>query len=280
MEAEQVETEVTAEERAEMWEAISEGNEPSEPQEDVSTEANGEESPVVEDPWAAVPHAIRESFDSMAAKVESFDAMASRLKQAESRIGALQNKLTQAAPPEPTPEEKRRAAEDEMKWQTLKEDFPEWADEMERRFAKTDNALKVQREQHEQTENMLRREVKEMEDNLALRIEKSSLAQKYPDWEEIVRMEEYQQWLEVQPPEIKRKTGSEFAKDAISVLDKFAKEKLHKSPASIAEERKQRLSAAVLVNGFSAKASKSERDMTEDEYRESLASELWPGSKK
>lgn len=281
-----METEVTEEERAAMWDALSDGKEPSEAQEVISEnppEVEEKEPPKVVDPWAGIAPEIKEAFTSMSSKVESFDAMALRLKQAESRIGALQNKLTQA-PPAPTDEEKRIAAEDDEKWNALKEDFPEWANEMERRSAKTDTTLKDQREEYlkaqQDIKSELGKKIDEIEQKVTVQLEKSALSLKYSDWENIIETKDYKQWLEIQPLDIKKKTGSSLAKDAISVLDKFTKDKQQKSPAVTAEERKRRLSESVIVNGSSTRAAKSEADMTEDEYRASLAAELWPGNKK
>jgi hypothetical protein len=278
------EQEVTEEERASMWDAISNGMEPVESQNRATEPAEGDEQhpeeEAVTDPWDGVSPAIKESFENMASKVNAFDAMAMRLKQAESRIGALQNKISQAPPPEPTAEEKKKALEDDRHWQTLKEDFPEWADEIERRSARTESALKDQREKYALAEQALKSDIDKKVQEIEVRFEKASLSQKYPEWENIITTKEYTQWLGIQPSEVKDKTRSVLAKDAISVLDKFTKDKLQKSPAVIAEERKQRLSASVLANGSKARAAKSEYDMTDDEYREYIAKQLWEENKR
>jgi hypothetical protein len=259
-----IKMEVTEEERAIMWDAISAGTDAETPE-----EAEGEQpaSPkgVDEDPWASVPLAVKESFNNMAAKVESFDTIALRLKQAESRIGALQNKIAQEPPPEPTAEEK--------KWQELKSDDPYLVEAMEYRFTETNNSMKQQYEAAEA-------KVKNLEDELILRIEKTALSQKHPDWENMVNTDAYKDWLATQAIDIKQKTESILAKDAVVVLDKFVKDKQHKDPASIAEERKQRLNAAVMVNGTTPKTVKSVDDMSIEEYREYVAKELWPNPKR
>ena len=127
--------------------------EPSKTEEDPAVEAV-----VEEDPWAGVNPTLRKTFDDMTAKVASMSVMEQRLKQTESRIGAMQNKLSaaekaaQAAPPAPTKEEIEVAAKEKESWETLKEDFPEWAEVVETRFAKTKTDFEERQKALEQSQ--------------------------------------------------------------------------------------------------------------------------------
>lgn len=70
-------------------------------------------------------------------------------------------------------------------------------------------------------------------------------------------------------------TTSKFAKDAISVLDKFTNKQNNKSPSEIAAERKQRLKQSVAVDGKKTKPIKTEADMSDAEIRKKIAAEIW-----
>ena len=247
--------------------------------------------PVIEDPWAGVSPALRKVFEEATAKASSVDAIALRLRQAEGRIGNLQTKLTAAEkaeeekPPAPTKEEIEVAAKEKESWEALKEEFPEWAVAVDERFSKTNTEFEQRQKALEQSQVLSSQRFEKelttlktsLKEDLATDIQKTMLSFKHPNWETVIATPEYQVWLASQPDEIKKKTSSTFAKDASTVLDKFVedKNKTKKTPAEIAEERKQRLEAAVSVKGTKGKPVKAEADMSEEELRKKYAEEVW-----
>ena len=257
----------------------------------VAEPSKTEEDPVVEevieeDPWAGVNPTLRKTFDDMTAKVASMSVMEQRLKQTESRIGAMQNKLSaaekaaQAAPPAPTKEEIEVAAKEKESWETLKEDFPEWAEVVETRFAKTKTDFEERQKALEQSQllssRVIDQKIADLTDTMEQTREKTTLTFKYPDWESIVQSPEYATWLKTQTTEIQQKTSSKFAKDAISVLDEFSKiKKPEKTPAEITADRKKRLEGSVTVPGKKAMPVKAEADMNDEELRDKVAEEVW-----
>ena len=255
--------------------------EPSKTEEDPAVEAV-----VEEDPWAGVNPTLRKTFDDMTAKVASMSVMEQRLKQTESRIGAMQNKLSaaekaaQAAPPAPTKEEIEVAAKEKESWETLKEDFPEWAEVVETRFAKTKTDFEERQKALEQSQllssRVINQKIIDLTDTMEKTREKTMLTFKHPDWESTIQSPEYATWLKTQTPEVQQKTSSKFAKDAISVLDEFSKiKKPEKTPAEIAADRKKRLEGSVTVPGKKAMPVKAEADMNDEELRDKVAEEVW-----
>lgn len=256
----------------------------TEPEPKKEAEPEIEKKVEPEDPWAEVNPALRESFDKMSAKVKDFDLMASRLKQTESRIGAIQNKLYAAdqkaeKPPAPTKEEIDKAAAEKESWEELKEDFPEWAAAIDARMSKTNTALESKQKGLEEGQASMTRAVDEKIVNMAEKFEKTLLDFRHPDWESTIRTPQYEKWIKGQPAEIQQLTRSKLSKDAIKVLDGFSKTKdtetQHKSPAEIAAERKQRLKEAVPAEGTKTKPAIAEADMSDEALRKKIAAEVW-----
>ena len=245
------------------------------------------EPDIEKDPWAGVDPTLRKAFDEMSAKMKDLDEVGYRLKQTESRIGALQNQLHEAKKVAeeikvaPTKEEIEKAVTDETSWSELKEEFPEWATAIDARLAKASSSFKTEQDKIKDSQATT---TKQIEDKivklqeLTETFEKSLLEFKHPDWEKTISTPEYQGWILKQPEETKKLTTSKFAKDAVKVLNEFAKiteTQNNKSPAEIAAERKQRLKQAVSVDGKKTKPAKSEADMDEEELRKKLALEVW-----
>ena len=246
------------------------------------------EQDIEKDPWAGVDPTLRKAFGEMSAKMKELDEVGYRLKQTESRIGALQKQLHEAKKAEeikaaPTKEEIEKAAADETSWSELKEEFPEWASAIDARLAKDKSSLEFEQKKLSDSQATT---TKQIEDKIVKlqemteTFEKSLLEVRHPDWEKTIETPEYQGWISKQPEEIKKLTTSKFAKDAVKVLNEFAKTQNietqnNKSPAEIAAERKQRLKQAVSVDGKKTKPVKAEIDMDEEELRKKLALEVW-----
>lgn len=240
------------------------------------------------DPWAGVDPTLRKSFDEMSAKMKDLDEVGYRLKQTENRIGALQNQLheakkaTEKVKAAPTKEEIEKAAADEASWDELKEEFPEWASAIDARLAKTSSGFKSEQEKIKDSQATITKQIEDKIVKLQVAtesFEKTLLEFKHPDWEKTIETPEYQEWIPKQSEEIKKLTTSKFAKDAVKVLNEFAKtqntETQNKSPAEIAAERKQRLKQSVSIDGKKTKPVKAEIDMDEEELRKKLALEVW-----
>lgn len=247
------------------------------------------EPDIEKDPWAGVDPTLRKTFDEMSAKMKGLDEVNYRLKQTENRIGALQNQLHEAkkeaekVKAAPTKEEIEKAAADETSWSELKEEFPEWASAIDARLAKASSSFKSEQEKIKDSQATTTRQIEDKIvklQELTETFEKSLLEFKHPDWEKTISTPEYQEWILKQPEETKKLTTSKFAKDAVKVLNEFARTQTtetqtDKSPAEIAAERKQRLKQALSVDGKKTKPVKSEADMDDEEFRKKLSAEIW-----
>ena len=243
------------------------------------------EKKAVVDPWEGVNPALKQVFDNMSSRVSTLQATENRLKQAESRIGAITNELSAAkraaetAKVAPTPEQMAMAAESDEKWESLKKDFPEWADAFDSRFDKKLTVkldeLKTEIGGGKTTEDIEKLKTT-LTEGTATEIQKGILTFFKPKWKATVASKEWQEWLAIQPIETSALVQSEQAVDAVSILDAFeeATQKT-KTATEIAAERKQRIKTAILPVGGKAIPVKSEADMSASELRANIGKEVY-----
>ena len=233
------------------------------------------------DPWEGVNPALKQMYDDMSVRLTTLQATETRLKQAESRIGAINSELhaakaaAVATKEAPTAAQMAAAAESDEKWESLKSDFPEWAEAFDSRFDKK-LATKV---------DLLRAELKTEigsgsmpQDEILRTFETRLLTVLKPKWRETIASNEWKEWLAMQPEQTIALTKSENAEDAIAVLDAFAEAKPQKTATEIATERKQRLNTAILPTGGKAAPVKSEADMNAAELRSTIGKEVYADS--
>ena len=241
-------------------------------------ESVGEEESI--DPWKGVNPALKKQFDAMTSKVNTLEETEGRLKQAEKRIGAITNELTNSqntvVEPElekPTEEQIAEAKESDEKWKTLKDDFPDWADAIDTRLTSFEKKMTpgVSKE-------MLQAELKELRKSLKSEtkeeIEEAVLTYAHPTWKDDVKTTEYSTWAASQNDDVKEKIKSSFAADAIEVLDLFKSSNGNKVDR-IKKQRQNKLQSSVATPGRSSVAPKSEDNMTDDEFRNSAAKEIF-----
>jgi hypothetical protein len=93
------------------------------------------------DPWEGVNPALRQTIEAMNQRLQIIDNLQTRVKQAESRVGSLQNQITngkQAArtvDDAPSKADIEAAAKSDKAWEELKEEFPEWGQAIDGRLA-------------------------------------------------------------------------------------------------------------------------------------------------
>lgn len=243
------------------------GAEPTlEPEETAPAEKNTEEPNV--DPWAGVAPALREQMEGMNQRMASLDEITARLKTAEGRVSALQSELAKKATqdvkktPGAAPSAAQvDAASTDAEWEELKEDFPEWANALERRIAATNESVRslISKEQARMTEEVERRIV----------------SIKHPGYQKTIQDPDFKTWFQAQPAEFQKLANSMKADDAITVLDGYAAAR-GKGPSRIQDRKKRLQEAATIPKGSQQQAPiKSEADMTEAELRQKIASEIW-----
>ena len=255
---------------------------------DVSNDPPVVEKPAEQDAWQGVSPAVKEMFDQLSSKVSSLQDAESRLKQAESRIGSLSNKLhaaekaAEVVKEAPTQAQLAAAAESDEKWNALKADYPDWAEAFDSRLERvvSDRLAALKKELGSGGSEELKKQVETLQTTLAegtqVEVQKGILAFLKPDWQKTVAKKEYQEWLASQPDDIKALVKSQFAGDAVKVLDKFEEETGNaKSAEEIALERKRRLKSSGIPVGGKAVPAKSEAEMSEAELRQSIGKEVF-----
>lgn len=237
------------------------------------------------DPWEGVPETVRKSIESLQNKAASYDTMADRLKQAERRVGSLQNAIQNpkiSAKETQAPKKKPELTEDQQKKvDAFKKEFPEFheaIDIMTARNAGNNQSPDVTPIKAE-IDN-LRAGLTQTQAQTSEAFERMQLSNKYPDYVETVQSKEYRKWLIDQPSEINNLINSPKASDAILVLDRYS-QYLNSKPASktaaeISAEREQKLENASTADGRKIRAPKAESDMTDAEIRAKIEKELWP----
>ena len=249
----------------------------------------GDEAEVVpEDPWKDVNPVLKESIDKISSQLENLSSFGERLKQAERRVGSIQNEVFAAKKTAddiavkisetPSKSQIEDAAETEQEWKALKEDFPEWATAIEKKLSATRTEFEKHIPDTGKLEEKITTEVSSLStklEDMRISMEKNVLGIKHPEWETIIESKEYKTWLAGQDDATKTLTTSQHAKDAIKVLNKFEEQKPKKSPVVIAAERKDRLRKSETVQGTKAKVTKAETDMSDEDFRKSQTKKIW-----
>lgn len=261
---------------AELWE---DGERAEFPTEQEEQQAEPEAAPEA-DPWEGVPAALKQTLEALQSKVSAIDTIGNEVKQWSGRVGAIQRELQlqrnaaeQAAKTvseAPTKQQMAEAAQDDEAWSELKDEFPEWADALEKRTGKLEKKFSEQIES-------LRQQQPQAPDLSALRREydQKLLTVKHPSWKQVVTSPEYNEWLNKQPQDVRQKAlESTDALECIEVLDQFT---AANSPVKdVVDKRRERLASSVSApSGGRPVRSKSIDDMTPEEYREHVAKQIW-----
>ena len=241
---------------------------------------------------AAEPEAFdpKKAFEQLSSQLGSLKGIDERLKRTEGRVGALQSALDTAknvsrtGGAAPSQAQVQQAAVTTERWVKLKEDFPDWAEAMEERFAALPKSGTVDVEK-------LKQEVSEtvgtrIQESARLAREFAKLDRKHEDWETTVGTPEFKAWaLEGGPSEAVyeqfrslqktdsrkaeemqdgftrsypkwweergRAMFSDSANDAVKLLDGYAEHVKSKSaPAVDPQKKTERLAAAVTPKGL------------------------------
>lgn len=221
---------------------------------------------------------LLDTLKALQAKVDGMASLEDRLRKSESRVGNLYQKLEKANAEKiaaPSPEEIKAAAEDEEANANLKEEWPEWAEALERTERKlagsaaTPGDIQKMREEMQQTFDT-------GINSVGIQVEKRLISMKHRDWEKVVTSDGFVKWGDSQDAKVKALIDSNHAEDVIEVVSLFKDSQ--KGPGKTAEEidakRKERLtrSAKPTTTGKSAK-NKTLDDMTPEEQRRYLVNE-------
>ena len=233
-----------------------------------------------------LPEELQNQISAMSNKLNNLDAIANRLKQAESRLGAMQNEFYAAKKEaeqrkvegEKTPSKEEMAAASGSKeaWEDLKEEFPEWAEAFQYRIDKAIAGIKPAEQITPEIET-LKQTVQSLNQQAITpqALQKELLSFKYPGWEKVIQSNDYKIWLQSQPDDIKQKAlYGQTAQEAGVVLNAFHRFKQRTNKKQTASQARLQQAMNPQTGGRAPKL-KSEKDMTEEELRAKIAAEVW-----
>lgn len=203
-----------------------------------------------EEEWLkAVPPSVREGLQ-LVGRMRNFEGHIGGLttvtKELKASVATVQAALdaatkaaTTAGAEAPTAEQVKLAAGSSAKWKQMKEDFPEWAEAMDERLAE----VAPGRAAEPIDQDKLRRELRE-EIRRDLNLER--VEEVHEGWQATVKTPEFEAWYKTQPDDMKALAASDRARDAIKMLDAYAKSKEGAAGDPPPDDPKARLDAAVV----------------------------------
>lgn len=205
--------------------------------------------------------------DKIAGLESMMTQFTSRLRNAEGHIGGLGSQLrqqlqtaqqvTSKGGDAPSAGEIRAAQSSPKAMESLKRDYPEFAEAMEAALNEQLQALKASMPQQQQQPGVSMEDMARMRNEMAVEI-------RHPGWQERVRTPEFLGWMHRQPREVQMLAASDSPQDAVRLLD------LHNEALkSTSTQRTQRLSSAAAIPSGRSGANvrqKAVDDMSPEEY--------------
>lgn len=225
------------------------------------------ETPV--DEWAGVSPALRATVEGLKTKVGEVDTLQFRLKQAEQRLGAATNELSELKKrPEPEPQEHASV-------RNLREGYPELSVPLEERIAAV-RAEVLEKMPAIDQKSLAETIAKTIKADIAFDIAVDRVEEAHPGWQQEKETPEFRGWQKTASPEVQKLAMSPRAADAIKMLDAYHEfKKTQKSSAEIEAARLKRLEQSQATQGRKLPAAKAESDMTEAELRAHIAAQVF-----
>ena len=235
----------------------------------------------------AEPPLPQDPMDEIRARLGVLDRLEQRVRNTEGHIGGLTSELgtfrkelkaaataAAATAPGAAPNQTQiaAAAKNLAKWESLKSDFPEWADAIDERLgANVQPKVNVDEIRQQVAAELTPRLKAEIEASMEPRLVDVA----HRGWRMLVNTPDFVQWINAQPENVRQLAASPKADDAIDLLDRYKETRkvLPKTSEEIAAERQARLrQAANTPRGQGANTPRrSADDMTDEEYWAYLA---------
>ena len=267
---------------------------PSEPEaqeEQAPAEPEVSEPEPVEDPWAGVNPALRKTIENMNNQLSGIENISNRLKQAENRVGSIQNKMhatekaVKAAESVPTEKELLDAAKTKEKWADMEKEFPEFASAFEGRLKAELAAHSAGLAKNQPDIESIRSEIQNNFNNdlqqhkaaLNDQMEQRIISLKHPGWQTTKDSQEFKDWFVKQDKSFQyRAVNERTAEAAIDTLDKFvADSSSTQRPSEIKRSREKRLETSQPMKTNKLKRPKSVDDMTPEEFWNYQGKKIW-----
>jgi hypothetical protein len=222
------------------------------------------------DPWDGVSPVLRQTIEGINSKLGKIDALTNEVKAGTGRIAAMQREMASAQAAAkvvevaPTQSQISEASKNPDNWKNLKDTFPEWATELDERFAaeraellKQMPAVDVDGIKRDVSASMSEA-IKQSEVRVTkIAREFARVDLKYENWEVDVRAPEFAAWTKAQAPEIQALAESNNARDAIKMLDMYYD---HRKIEEARAKKTARLEAAIPAKGTNSQRQPTESD--------------------
>ena len=227
----------------------------------------------IADPLAGLSDAVRAKLAQIDELANANAQLLQHVRSAEGRVAAMQREFQQAkqaattvAPQDsPTQGQMVAAAKNPQKWDSLKEDFPEWALGMEEYVAAQLGGIKQSPGvQALEVADYVKQQMASERVEVTRMIEEARVEGRYENWRETINTPVFAQWFAVQSPETRTLADSVAGRDAIRLLDLFHKSSA-KPATEIRQERGQRLAAAASTRPGQTPPPKTLDDMSPEE---------------
>lgn len=229
---------------------------------DSNEDAEGESEPEAQEPDELTKlkqenQRLQHQFNSVNGRVSAYQRQAEQYKQ--------QLEQRQAQQPQAGDNPQGSGMSDE-KWEALKKDYPDIAEAME-------SQLNGIRSQYEGELSRIKGEVEPLkqyqqqaQQELHISSQMQALESQHPDWRDVVQTEDYNQWLQTQPPSVQQLMNSTDAQDNIFLLNTFKATRAPQAPAvnPVISKRERQLRQSQTVPSRSTKG--GQNDIADDDY--------------
>lgn len=211
-----------------------------------------------EDPFAGLNPAVRARLEKLDQLEAQLPTLINSVKTAEGRVAAMQREMdvakqaAKAAQSAPSQAQIAAASGDVKKWESLKTDFPEWADATEQFVNAKLAGLTPQQAQGldaAQVEELVRQQGAKARAEALAAIEEAKVEIKHPDWVRKINSEDFKKWFGEQPDDVKKLSKSPRGLDAIRLIDLFDERETaapsSPAPSEVQQARNKKLAAAV-----------------------------------
>lgn len=204
----------------------------------------------------------KSAYEQLTDKLDVLNNLEYRIKQTESRIGGLQNRLFNQKEEAPVKKDSpKKSLRDDDKVKATLEDLPE----LEGLIDHLDGQEKVD---VEQLTSSIRTEYEQALKAAQQQQQEDLVALFHPDWKEKASTEDFGHFIVRQPLDIQTLANSERGADVVRVLNLFDEYKSsQKSSKVIKEKRNEKLARSTAAKSSPGIKTKSVEDMTDEEFR-------------
>lgn len=230
-----------------------------EPEQDESQDDNQDEQA-----QESEPESNELSQDDLKAELQKwqhkYNSDIGRVNAYQNQISQLQQQLADAQKAK-TGDNPENSGMSDSEWETLKEDYPDIANALEKKLGAIEQSYQSQLKRFDSQLEPVRQSQQEQYRNMQLQ----ALETAHSDWREVVQSDDYSQWLQSQPQEIQAFMQSSEADKNIYLLNSYKASKgMSQAPSNIQQKRNRQLQQSRTVPNRTT--SNANRTIAEDDY--------------